>query len=79
MFGATYGMKTLGEYPTLKEAILALIQEVRKGLENRTLNYQLLESACWIERDGGYLYDFYQARDRAWDEGWIWGTPSWGI
>jgi hypothetical protein len=72
MFRAVFEMNEVGIYPTLKEAIKALWDRIMEGIKNRTLvTYQVLETTCWIEDGGKHLFDFYGARDYAYDAGWI--------
>ena len=39
-------------------------------LKKHELSHQVLETAIWIECDGQPIY-FYDALDRAYEEGWI--------
>lgn len=56
------------ECSSFKEAFTVMFNWVTNHLNGEGLSYQVLETAIWIEIDGQPLY-FYDARDRAIDEG----------
>ena len=70
MFKVVYNLKTVGIYKTLKDASKAFIETVKSNSATG-LTYQLLETACWIERPNGLPIDFYTVRDNAIENGWL--------
>jgi hypothetical protein len=52
--------------------VKALWDAIQEGIKNRTIsNYQQLETTCWVEEAGRYLFSFYEARDYAYNAGWV--------
>ena len=54
-----------------RDAVKMLWDAVKRGVANKTIPYQLLETACWIEHNGHFWKGFYDARDYAYDMKWV--------
>jgi len=55
-YKAVCNMNEVGVYFTLYEAIKDLWEAVKGGLAQKVISWQTLETACWVEEDGHYLF-----------------------
>jgi len=67
MFEAVYGLKTIGNFNTFKEAFKALYDAI---LIDKDISIQILETATWIEADDIPI-PFFDARDVACRYKWL--------
>ena len=72
MFEAIYNLKKLGNFNSFKEAFKAIYDAILTADPDDSFSYQTLETAVWVKDDNSpFPVMFYDARDRACDEGWI--------
>lgn len=76
-FKLTYQFQIMSDRKPLRASFMEawndMYEWVNEQLASGGMAYQILESAIWIEtNEGGHKHPvmFYEARDRAYNEGW---------
>lgn len=66
-FTSTVALEEEGPFPTFSEALKNFMTRIKDGVDNRRFGFQILETACWIQRNSPYgsqvPISFYDARD----------------
>lgn len=68
MFKVMIEGKEVGSFRSFVEAFRAMFDRVEEMITRGT-SWQMLETTCWIEKDGRYALGFYDARDLAYSMG----------
>lgn len=64
-------LNEIGSEDNFKEAYALFHSEIEKGIGSATITLRDLESTCWIETPENKCISFFEARDRAYDEGFL--------